>query len=165
MIELIVFDIDGTLTDGKITYDGRGNELKSFDVKDGMAIATWNKLFGKSSAIITGRKSEIVQRRANELGVKYLYQGVDNKLDKIKEIIAENGWSLDKVAAIGDDLNDYKMLSAVGLSFAPANASKHIKEIVNIVCDSRGGEGAAREMLEIIFEQENLQNRFLEAWK
>jgi 3-deoxy-D-manno-octulosonate 8-phosphate phosphatase (KDO 8-P phosphatase) len=165
MIELIVFDIDGTLTDGKITYDSSGNELKSFDVKDGMAIATWNKLFGKSSAIITGRKSEIVQRRANELGVKYLYQGVDNKLDKIKEIIAENGWSLDQVAAIGDDMNDYKMLKSVGLSFAPANASKHIKEIVDTTCNARGGEGAAREMLEIIFEQENLQDKFLEAWK
>ena len=79
MIELIILDVDGTLTDGSIIYSNSGDELKNFDVKDGLAVASWTKKMGKKAAIITGRKSELVQRRANELGITHLYQGYDNK--------------------------------------------------------------------------------------
>ena len=79
MIELIVLDVDGTLTDGKITYTNTGDELKSFDVSDGLAIATWTKKFGKKAAIITGRTSLLVERRAQDLKIEHLYQGIHNK--------------------------------------------------------------------------------------
>ena len=134
MIELIVLDVDGTLTDGKITYTNSGDEIKSFDVKDGLAIATWTKQFQKKAAIITGRTSSIVEKRVQDLGIVYLFQGVHNKEEVLEEILKKENLSWKQVAAMGDDLNDYKMLKKVGLSFAPANASSYIKDIVNFVC-------------------------------
>ena len=131
MIELIVLDVDGTLTDGKITYTNSGDEIKSFDVKDGLAIATWTKQFQKKAAIITGRTSSIVEKRVQDLGIVYLFQGVHNKEEVLEEILKKENLSWKQVAAMGDDLNDYKMLKKVGLSFAPANASSYIKDIVN----------------------------------
>ncbi len=104
-IELIVLDVDGTMTDGKILYSDSGDELKSFCVKDGLAIASWIGL-GKSVAIITGRKSKIVEMRARELNIKHLYQGVHNKLETLNRILREEGLSFENVASIGDDLND-----------------------------------------------------------
>jgi len=156
MIKLIVLDVDGTLTDGKIYYNDSGEEFKSFCVKDGLALATWNKYFKLKSAIITGRESIIVQKRAKELGITYLYQKVKNKLDKIKEICKIENINLNEIAAIGDDLNDLGMLKSVGLSFAPNNAVKTIKQTVNIVCKNSGGDGAVREMIEYILEYNNM---------
>ena len=121
MIELIVLDVDGTLTDGKITYLNNGEETKSFDVRDGLAIAVWTKSFGKKAAIITGRNSSIVEKRAKELNITYLYQGIKNKQEILEEILKKEGLSWSQVAAIGDDLNDYNMLKKVGLSFTPRN--------------------------------------------
>ena len=110
MIELIVLDVDGTLTDGKITYSTSGEETKSFDVADGLAIAVWTRKFGKKAAIITGRNSSIVERRANELQITHLHQGIKNKQEILEEILKKEGLSWHQVAAIGDDLNDYNML-------------------------------------------------------
>ena len=156
MIKLIVLDVDGTLTDGKIYYNDSGEEFKSFCVKDGLALATWNKYFKQKSAIITGRESKIVQKRAKELGVTYLFQKVENKLDKLKEICSIENLKLSEVAAIGDDLNDLAMLKNVGLSFAPNDAVKQIKQIVNVVCKNSGGDGAVREMIEYILDYNNM---------
>ncbi|WP_419769628.1 MAG: KdsC family phosphatase [Candidatus Marinarcus sp.] len=164
MIELIVLDVDGTLTDGKITYTNQGDEIKSFDVKDGLAISTWTKQFGKKAAIITGRTSEIVQRRVQDLNIVHLHQGVHNKDEVLESILKKEGLAWNQVAAIGDDLNDYKMLKKVGLSFAPADASCYIKNMVNVVCTKNGGDGAVREMLEYIFKEYNLEEEFINAW-
>ncbi|RXJ60077.1 KdsC family phosphatase [Candidatus Marinarcus aquaticus] len=164
MIELIVLDVDGTLTNGQITYTNSGDELKSFDVKDGMAIATWTKVFGKKAAIITGRTSIIVEKRAQDLKIEHLYQGVHNKEEVLEEILKQEKLSWNQVAAIGDDLNDYKMLKKAGLSFAPADASHYIKDIVNVICSQKGGEGAIREMLEYIFKEYDLEEEFLSRW-
>jgi 3-deoxy-D-manno-octulosonate 8-phosphate phosphatase (KDO 8-P phosphatase) len=164
MIELIVLDVDGTLTDGKITYSNSGEETKSFDVADGLAIAVWTKKFGKKAAIITGRNSSIVEKRAKELNITHLHQGIKNKQEVLEEILKKEGLSWHQVAAIGDDLNDYNMLKKVGLSFTPANGTQYLKDFVNVVCENRGGEGAVREMLEYIFKEDGLEEEFLNAW-
>jgi len=163
MIELLVLDIDGTLTDGKIIYTSKGDELKQFDVKDGLAIASWTKKLHKKVAIITGRKSKLVERRAQELGVSHLFQGVDNKDEILEQILKEENLTWEQIAAIGDDLNDYKMLNKVGLSFAVADAVDDIKEICDIVCLNKGGFGAVREMIEYILKHDN-KKELKELW-
>jgi len=163
MIELLVLDIDGTLTDGKIIYSSKGDELKQFDVKDGLAIASWTKKLHKKVAIITGRKSKLVERRAQELGVSHLFQGVDNKDEILEQILKEENLTWEQIAAIGDDLNDYKMLNKVGLSFAVADAVDDIKEICDIVCLNKGGFGAVREMIEYILKHDN-KKELKELW-
>lgn len=165
MIELIVLDVDGTLTDGKITYTNNGDEIKSFDVSDGLAIATWTKQFGKKAAIITGRTSLLVERRANDLKIEHLYQGVHNKDEVLQKILDQENLSWHQVAAIGDDLNDYRMLKKAGLSFTPNNGSSYIKDIVNVVCQNSGGNGAVREMLEYIFKEDGLEEEFVKLWQ
>ena len=164
MIELIVLDVDGTLTDGKITYSTSGEETKSFDVADGLAIAVWTKVFGKKAAIITGRNSSIVERRAKELQITHLHQGVKNKQEVLENILKAEGLNWNQVAAIGDDLNDYNMLKKVGLSFTPANGTHYLKEFVNVICKNSGGNGAVREMLEHIIKEDGLEEEFLNAW-
>ena len=164
MIELIVLDVDGTLTDGKITYSNSGDELKSFDVADGLAIATWTKKLGKKAAIITGRTSAIVEKRADDLKIEHLYQKIHNKDEILQSILDEEGLTWDQVAAIGDDLNDYKMLKKAGLSFTPANGTYHLKTFVDMICTKKGGDGAVREMIEYIIKQDDLEEEFLNAW-
>jgi 3-deoxy-D-manno-octulosonate 8-phosphate phosphatase (KDO 8-P phosphatase) len=163
MIELIILDVDGTLTDGKIIYNSNGEELKNFDVKDGLAIASWIKKLNKQVAIITGRNSSLVQKRAEELGIKHIYQGVDNKDEIIQYILEAENLTWKQTAAIGDDLNDYKMLKKVNLSFSPNDASEDIKSLVNVVCSSDGGYGAVREMIEYILKYDN-QKGLKELW-
>lgn len=161
MIKLLIFDVDGTLTDGKITYDANGVETKSFDVKDGAAIEAWNKKFGFKSAFITGRQSVIVEKRAKELGITYVYQGVSDKTLILKEILEKEGLELFQVAAIGDDLNDIKMLNQVKISFCPHDATEEVKKIVNVVSKKNGGNGAAREMIEYILKMKDIELKSL----
>ncbi len=164
MIELIILDVDGCLTDGRIVYTEKGDEIKAFNVKDGLAIKTWLRM-GKEVGIITGRKSDIVRRRADELGIKHLYQGVKDKGTKITELAAELGIALENVAAIGDDLNDYPMLSIVGASFAPADASGYITPMVGTVLGRKGGDAVVREMIETIVKAQGEEAAFLAFWK
>ncbi|RXK01068.1 3-deoxy-D-manno-octulosonate 8-phosphate phosphatase [Arcobacter sp. CECT 8986] len=164
MIELIVLDVDGTLTDGKITYTNSLDELKSFDVSDGLAIATWTKVMGKKAAIITGRTSKIVEKRADDLSITHLYQKVHNKDEVLQQILDKEGLSWNQVAAIGDDLNDYKMLKKAQLSFTPANGTHYLKDFVDVICQKSGGNGAVREMIEYIVKEDNLEEEFLKAW-
>ena len=163
MIKLIVLDVDGCLTNGSIHYTVNGDEIKSFNVKDGLAIASWIRM-GKKAAIITGRVSSIVTRRAKELNIIHLYQNVKNKKEKLLEIAKIENISLDEIAVIGDDLNDYGMLKEAGLSFTPSDGSNYIKNIVNVVLNKKGGEGAVREMIEYILKKENLEEEFLKLW-
>ena len=164
MIELIVLDIDGTLTDGKIIYTSSGDELKNFSVKDGLAIATWTKKLGKKAAIITGRTSKLVEKRAKDLGITHLYQGVDNKDEILANILKEENLSWNQTASIGDDLNDLKMLKKTSLSFSPNDACALVKNTVNVVCKANGGNGAAREMIEYICKLDNCEEDFINAW-
>ncbi len=164
MIELIVLDVDGCLTDGKIIYSNSGDETKHFNVKDGLAISSWIRM-GHQAAIITGRRSELVERRAKELGITHLHQGIKDKATLLKELSEELDIPLRNMAAIGDDLNDYKMLSIVGIAFTPQNGSKHLKSVVNRVCETDGGEGAVREMIEELFEVNDEVGEYLALWQ
>jgi len=163
MIKLVVLDVDGCLTDGLLTYSAEWIESKAFNVKDGLGVATWVKM-GNSVAIITGRKSKIVEKRAHELGVEHLYQGINDKERVLKEIVDKMDIGFDEVAVIGDDLNDFKMLRLAGRSFTPSNGVKEIQEIVDTVLSKKGGDGAVREMIDILVD-ENLQRElFLSVW-
>ena len=164
MIELLVFDVDGCLTDGSITYSENGDEIKSFNVKDGLAISTWIRM-GKKAAIITGRRSKIVERRAKELGINFLFQGVHNKDEVLEEIRKELGIKYENIAAIGDDLNDTKMLQSVGKSFTPADGSEYIKNLCDTVLYTNGGKGAVREMIDAIVKDNGDEEKFLQIWK
>jgi len=163
MIELIVIDVDGTLTDGKIYYSNSGEEIKAFNVKDGLMIKSWNNL-AKKSAIITGRTSKIVEKRAKELDVGFIRQGIKNKAKELQTIIDELNISYDEVAVIGDDMNDFSMLKLVEKSFAPYDASSFIYEFVKHPLNKKGGDGAVAEMIEILLKEENLYNEFLALW-
>lgn len=163
MIKLIVLDVDGCLSDGKLTYTSDGLESKSFNVKDGLGISTWIKI-GNHAAIITGKNSPMVERRARELGITHFYQGIKDKDRVIKELIAELGLKNYEVAAIGDDLNDYNMLRHVGRSFTPNDGMDDIKEIVDTVLCRKGGDGAVREMIDIIVKDNNQYEEFLGIW-
>lgn len=164
MIRLIVLDVDGTLTNGGITYDANGVETKTFNVKDGFAIASWIRI-GRQAAIITGRNSPIVAKRAAELGITHFYQGVKDKEARLREILDAEGIGMDEVAAVGDDLNDFRMMKAAGLSFAPADASPYIAEATDVRLTRSGGDGAVAEMVEYLVKQENLEKDYTEYWK
>jgi len=163
MIKLIVLDVDGCLTDGKIIYSTDGTESKNFNVKDGLAIATWIKM-GNKVAIITGRQSEIVKQRADELGIQYLFQGVKDKKLILKELVESLHLNFFEVGAIGDDLNDYKMLSIVGRSFTPKDGVKEIQSLVKSVLNHNGGDGAVREMIDILVDENDQRDMFLSFW-
>ena len=163
MIELIVIDVDGTLTDGKIYYSCNSEEIKAFNIKDGLMIASWNRL-GKKSAIITGRNSPMVDKRAKELNITYVEQGIREKQQKLKEICEKEGILLSNVAVIGDDMNDYSMMKAVNKTFAPSDANTFIYDYVSNPLIKKGGEGAVAEMIEILLKEENLYEKFLDLW-
>ena len=163
MIKLIVLDVDGCLTDGKIIYSSDGIESKNFNVKDGLAIATWIRM-GNQVAIITGRQSDIVKRRADELGIQHLFQGIKDKDRVLKELVESLGLKFYEVGAIGDDLNDYNMLKMVGRSFTPQDGVKEIKEMVKSVLTHNGGDGAVREMIDTLVDDNDQRDEFLSFW-
>ena len=147
-IKMLVMDVDGTLTDGKIYIGADGEVMKAFNVKDGYAISHL-KEHGIIPVIITGRESEIVKYRAKELGVTELYQGVKDKLSVLKEVAEKYSISLEEIAYIGDDLNDLECMKYCGYSGCPHDAILIIKQIVSYVCNFNGGYGAVREFIEI----------------
>ncbi len=164
MIDLIILDVDGCLTDGKIIYTNSGDEVKQFNVKDGLAISSWIRM-GHKAVIITGRRSELVERRAKELGITELHQGVKDKAALLTELSEKLNVPLRRIAVMGDDLNDYKMLSIAGLSFTPQDGSEHVKNVVKRVCKANGGDGAVREMIEELFKINDEVGEFLALWQ
>ena len=163
-IELIVLDVDGTMTDSRITYSENGEEIKSFNVKDGLAIVSWRKL-GKQVAIITGRSSKIVARRAKELHIEHFYQGIDNKKEVLETLLKKLDLNLENVAIIGDDLNDLAMLKSAKISFVPRDASAYVDKIATVILSKKGGNGAVREMIEHLIVKEGLEEKYLALWE
>ena len=160
MIKLILLDVDGTLTDSGIYHGNNGEELKKFNVKDGYAIVNAQEL-GIEFGIITGKESELVRTRANELNIKYLYQGISEKtliLDKIMQI---TGLQKEEIAYMGDDLNDIKIMKKVGFSGTPLDGVNEAKIIADFVSTKNGGEGAVREFIETILKKYKLFQKFL----
>ncbi len=161
MIEIIFLDVDGSLTDGGIYKTNSGDEFKKFDVKDGFGIQEWLRI-GKKIAIITGKSSKIVENRAKELKIPYFFQGVKDKFQKAREILELENLDFSNAAAIGDDLNDMKLLNAVKISFKPADALSSVK--ADITLSKNGGNGAVREMIEILVDRENLRDEWNKNW-
>jgi 3-deoxy-D-manno-octulosonate 8-phosphate phosphatase (KDO 8-P phosphatase) len=151
------------MTDSRITYSENGDEIKSFNVKDGLAISSWRRL-GRQVAIITGRTSNIVARRAKELHIEHFYQGIHNKREVLDELLEKLNLKMENVAAIGDDLNDLSMLKAAEISFVPRDASVYVDKIADVILPKKGGDGAVREMIEYIIIKEGLEEKYLELW-
>lgn len=145
-IKMLVMDVDGTLTDGYIYMSGNGEMFKAFNIKDGYTIYTLDSI-NVIPVIITGRSSDIVAKRAEELKIKEIYQGISDKLCKLKEVAGKHNISLDEIAYIGDDYNDVECMQACGFTACPQDAEDDIKDIVDYVCNAKGGEGAVREFV------------------
>ncbi len=163
-LKLVVFDVDGCMTNGDISYDSMDKEIKTFNVKDGLAIVSLKKL-GIKTAIITGRKSIIVEHRAKELGIDFVYQGVKKKIDKLEEILKQENIRFSETAYIGDDVNDVPVLKKVGFSFSPNDAMFYAKEAAKVILNKKGGNGAVREMIEILLAELDLTQRFIKLWE
>lgn len=152
-IKLLLLDVDGVLTDGSIILGESNQEIKIFNIKDGMGIKL-AQASGIEVGIITGRTSEAVKRRAEELDIKILYQGQPDKLKAHDQIKANCGLTDDQIAYIGDDLNDIKLLQKVGLSFTVHDACDEVKTEVDYVTKRPGGKGAIREAIELILKRQ-----------
>ncbi|HEX5710588.1 MAG TPA: HAD-IIIA family hydrolase [Sulfuricurvum sp.] len=162
MIRLLILDVDGCLSDGKITYTAEGLELKNFHVRDGFAIKHMVKM-GYNVAIITGRNSSIVANRARELDIPHVYQGVKDKLSVAQELCAMLQLEPSEVAAIGDDLNDYRLLQWAGAAYMPNDGSQYLKPIAHVL-DRCGGNACVREMIEKVIRDNGDEERFLKLW-
>mgnify|MGYP000941146292 FL=1 len=164
MIKLVLLDVDGTLTDGGIYRGNNGEELKRFNVKDGYAIVNAQKL-GIEFGIITGRKSELVEIRSNELKIKYLYQGISEKTVILEEIMQKTGLKKEEIAYMGDDLNDILIMKQSGLTGAPKDATDEVIQIADFVSEKNGGSGAVREFVEHILKKDGKWEIFLKNIK
>lgn len=148
-VRLVAMDVDGVLTDAGMYYSESGDELKKFNTRDGMGIKMLQAA-GLVTAFITREKTAIVARRSQKLVVSEVHQGIDDKLAVITTLAQKYGLSLDQVAYIGDDVNDLGALRAVGFSAAPADAMPSVLKSVHYICAKKGGEGAVREIVDLI---------------
>jgi len=148
-IKLLLLDVDGVLTDGRIIYDNQGNELKAFDVKDGHGLKMVQRA-GIKVGIITGRRSAVVSRRAQELGIEILYQGALRKLEPYLEILSAQNLTDQQVAYVGDDIVDLPILHRVGFSATVADAVPDLFPCVDYVATRPGGGGAVREICDLL---------------
>jgi len=151
---MIICDVDGVLTDGKIIYDDAGRELKMFNVKDGLIVKHLREK-AISVGIITGRESRAVSRRAEDLNFDFVYQGVRDKLKCLDEILAHNDVTLSDVAYLGDDLNDLPAMSCCGLAVVPADAPVYMRKYADVTTEKKGGEGVLREIADLILAAGN----------
>jgi 3-deoxy-D-manno-octulosonate 8-phosphate phosphatase (KDO 8-P phosphatase) len=148
-IEMLVVDVDGVLTDGAIIYGNDDMELKAFHVRDGSGLKIWRGL-GKRAALITGRTSRVVERRAAELDLSPVVQGASEKIAAYRQILSTTGLHPDQVGVIGDDLPDLPVLRNCGLAIAVADACPEVIADAHYVTHAAGGRGAVREAIELI---------------
>ncbi len=155
-IKLLLLDVDGVMTDGRIILDNQGNELKAFHVRDGHGIKLAQRA-GLVVGIITGRKSEVVNIRARELGIMEVHQGALEKIIVYDSLISKYGLRDDEVAYIGDDIVDADIFKRAGLAAAVADADPGVKHSVDMVTKAAGGRGAVREVINVILKNRNKQ--------
>jgi 3-deoxy-D-manno-octulosonate 8-phosphate phosphatase (KDO 8-P phosphatase) len=160
---LLIMDVDGVLTDGRIIQDSHGHELKVFDVKDGHGIVMAHRAELRT-ALISGRESETITRRAQELGIELVFQKIWNKLAVYEKILEETKLTHDEVAYIGDDLIDIPVLRRVGLAVAVADAVDEVKSTAHMVTQRPGGQGAVREVIELILRAQGHWDTLLERY-
>ncbi|MFH1782202.1 MAG: HAD-IIIA family hydrolase [Candidatus Omnitrophota bacterium] len=149
-IKLLILDVDGVMTDGRVTYDNFGDELKSFSILDGLGIKFLHDS-GLKSVILTARKSKIVTHRARDIKIKAVYAGFD-KLSLYKKILSKFKVKDEEVCFIGDDILDIAVLKRVGFSACPPNAVEEVKAVVDYTTNKKGGRGAVREVIELILK-------------
>ena len=150
-IKMLIFDVDGVMTDAGMYYSESGEESKRFNSRDGLAIRNLNKLGWKTGIISHGININLIKRRADLLGISHVYAGNRPKTDVLAEWCNELNLSFSQIAFIGDDINDLPIIRVVGFSACPADALNAVKKEVNMVLSSRGGDGAIREWIDRCF--------------
>ena len=149
-VKLLLCDNDGVLTDGCVYYSQKGEELKRYNMRDGMGIELLKKLVDIKTGIVTKEKTEFSMRRAEKLKLDIIHMGVDNKVEMIHAIVNAEKINLDEVAYIGDDINDLEVLKIVGFAACPKNAMRIVRSEVDYICQYDGGEGAVRDLCEVL---------------
>jgi 3-deoxy-D-manno-octulosonate 8-phosphate phosphatase (KDO 8-P phosphatase) len=160
---MLIMDVDGVLTDGRIIQDSHGHELKMFDVKDGHGIVMAHRAKLRTG-LISGRASETIARRAEELGIELVFQKIWNKLEVYEKILVDTALTHAEVAYIGDDLVDIPLLRRVGLAVAVADAVDEVKAVCHFITRRPGGQGAVREVIELILRAQGQWDTLLERY-
>lgn len=155
-IRLVVMDVDGVLTDGSIFYTSMGEEIKAFSVKDGQGLSFWNSRPERESAIITARISPMVARRAKDLGITHVQQGIKPKLPALQALVTRLGYDWPQVAYMGDDWPDIACLQQVGLAACPVDAVSEVQAVCHWQSQLPGGRGAVRELINILLAVQSL---------
>lgn len=163
-IQLVLTDVDGVLTDGRVVFDNQGVESKHFHIRDGQGIRLWQQSGGKLG-IVTGRSSQVVKLRAAELDIDIVRQGVKEKLPVVREICDELSLSLEQVCYVGDDLPDWAAIKHVGLGVAVGDAAEELKQDADYVTSLRGGHGAMREVVELLLKNTNRWDSVLRKYQ
>lgn len=151
-IKLLLTDCDGVLTDTGTYYSHEGEVMKRFSIRDGMGVERLRNLAEVETGIITGENTGIVSSRAAKLKIEEVHLGIKDKVGTLNEIIQKKNLKIEEVAFIGDDTNDIEIMKIVGLSAAPADATKFAKEVADIIVENKGGYGAFRDIAELIIE-------------
>jgi 3-deoxy-D-manno-octulosonate 8-phosphate phosphatase (KDO 8-P phosphatase) len=159
-IRAIFFDVDGVLSDGLITYDETGREIKNFNVKDGFIISYLKKA-GIVTGAISGRESAATSKRCAELKVDFCHQGIVDKLSAFEKLIKHYNLKHKEVAFIGDDINDLPILRVAGLSVCPLDTLNYIKEEVDLITSTRGGQGVLREVADLVLSARGEMGKIL----
>ena len=162
-IELVIFDIDGVMTDGSLFFDNHGGEYKAFHSLDGHGLRMLQEC-GVKVAVITGRKSELVKHRMNDLGVTLLYQGYRDKTPAFAALLEEVGLEKDQITYVGDDVVDLPIMSQLNFAIAVQNAHPFVKQHAHWITDRSGGRGAVRDVCEFILESKGLLNDKLHSY-
>ena len=160
-IKVLVCDVDGVLTDGKIIYDSEGRETKNFHVQDGLGLVMMRKL-GFKLAVISARPSKVATQRAKELRFDFAYIGVDSKIKAYEDLVKKLRVRDEAICFIGDDLPDLRVLKRAGLAVAVTNAVDDIKKAADYVTTKAGGEGAVREVIDLILKNQGLWDKVLQ---
>lgn len=150
-VKMLILDVDGVMTDGRIIMDNEGREMKNFDVRDGHGLKIIQR-YGIKVALLTGRQSKVVEHRARDLEIDDVYQGAVNKKDVFEKILERHKLAANAVAFLGDDIVDIPVLKRVGFSAAVADALDVVKQSVDYITVNRGGHGAVREICEMILQ-------------
>lgn len=163
LTKLVIFDVDGVLTDGSLYFGDDGQEYKAFNSRDGHGIKMLMK-YGVEIAIITGRTSKVVEHRVANLGIKHVYQGAHDKLICFNDLIAKLGIRAEETAYVGDDVVDLPVMTKVGLAIAVQDAHPFVKQHAHWQTPSRGGHGAGRDVCELLIEARGQLKSELESY-
>jgi len=162
-VQLLLLDVDGVLTDGGVTWDNQGIESKTFHIRDGLGLRLWQRAGGRTG-IVTGRSSHVVQLRAEELGIAFVRQGVDDKLPAAQAILAECGLAWEQAAFLGDDLPDLPVVRQCGVGVAVADACPELVAAADLVTRLPGGRGAVRELVERLLRARGVWEAVVERY-